>query len=245
MLARLKIIKESSKKRCKQSIFWLPNLLTFFNAILGFLSILKAYDGDFITAAYYIIFAAIIDCFDGRLARAMGCSTYFGMELDSLSDAISFCLAPTFLLYCIAPEVNFLGKVILAFYLCAGLGRLAKFNVTCDKQQNEFIGLPTTIAALYISTFVLSQNWFQLYLPKFFSSGKFLFSLVFVISLLMISNIKFGSFKKYKIKLIRDLANLFIFLLALSVGLFYGLPVIFLILTCYILYFAFIFSFRN
>src|SRR5581483_7627158 len=110
--------------------------------------------------AYYIILAAFMDLIDGRLARALGSSSYFGMELDSLCDAISFCLAPSVLLYSWFPgPVVGWGTLSLVLYLCLGLSRLARFNLTAEKQQAAFIGLPTPIAAFFVSTLILSDTW--------------------------------------------------------------------------------------
>jgi CDP-diacylglycerol--serine O-phosphatidyltransferase len=189
-------LKKITRKQYKKSLSTIPCILTFLNAILGFLSIVKSFEGNYKAAAYYLIAAALLDGFDGRLARAFGSTSYFGMELDSLSDAISFCRAPMVLVYCWGPLEGTLSKLLLAFYLCAGLGRLARFNSTADQQQHYFIGLPTTIAAFFISSLVLSERFFvehQVYLRE---HPSLLLAAVGCSALLMISPIRFMSGKK-------------------------------------------------
>ncbi|CDK31038.1 CDP-diacylglycerol--serine O-phosphatidyltransferase [Candidatus Babela massiliensis] len=233
MLVRLRAIKniKSNRNRYRRSV---PCLFTFLNAIFGFLSILKSFEGNYRLSALFIILAALMDMLDGKIARALNSSSGFGMELDSLSDAISFCLAPTILLYCWLPKNNlmFITLSILSFYLCSGISRLAKFNTkTMPKTKNyEFIGLPTTAAALLIVTFVLSCNNLLLntMLKKFFILG-----LVSIISLLMISNLKFSSIKNFKIF---KVYTLFIFLLGIILTYYFGYILLFLGFLLYVVY---------
>lgn len=237
MLISLKVLRNLSKKRYKQSLFVIPYLFTYLNAIFGFLSILKAFEGDFITAAYYIILAALMDGCDGRLARALGSASYFGMELDSLCDAISFCLAPTILIYCWIPNTIALpGKLALAFYLCAGLARLAKFNTTTDKQQTDFIGLPTTIAAFFISSLVLYDSWIESHSWKLLLNKPVLFSVICFIAYLMVSSVRFYSFKKYKFNLPKDYPKLLIAVVLFSWAIAHGYPLLLILLSGYIIF---------
>jgi CDP-diacylglycerol--serine O-phosphatidyltransferase len=159
------------------------------NAVFGLVSILRALEGDYFSAAGYILLAILMDSFDGRLARALGSSSYFGMELDSLCDAVSFCLAPVVLLYSWhLGTIGFVGTAVLAFYLCAGLFRLARFNCkSSDGCIESFTGLPTTAAAFFIASLVM----FNLDVRN-----GLLFIFVVIISSLMISSIKLPSFKK-------------------------------------------------
>ena len=87
------------KKKGKQNLFIVPFLFTFANAVFGLLSVIKTLECEFVTASYCIILAALMDFFDGKLARAFNSTSCLGMELDSLCDAISFCFAPAILLY--------------------------------------------------------------------------------------------------------------------------------------------------
>lgn len=236
MLIRLKTFGQTSKKRYKQSLFLIPYLFTYLNAIFGFLSILKSCEQEYFAAAIYIILAALMDCFDGRLARAFGSSSYFGMELDSLCDAVSFCLAPIVLLYSwFADQIAFGGKAALVFYLCAGLARLAKFNTTSEQQSNEFIGLPTTIAAFFIATLVLSHSWITSHSLYLLLSKQILFPIITLIALLMVSKLKFYSFKRFKLYFPRDYVSVFILLMLFFWAVVHGYPLMFFMLSGYII----------
>lgn len=189
----VRLLRESGKKR----LFMVPFLFTFANACFGLLSILYALDDYYTIAAYCIIGASIVDMLDGRLARALGSTTSLGMELDSLCDAVSFCLAPAILLY----EIYFyydglLALITVGIYLCAGLFRLAKFNITCDQQKNAFIGMPTPIGALLVALSVIHYQWLMASSwGLLFSSSYLLMALGLFISFLMISKVRFANFK--------------------------------------------------
>jgi CDP-diacylglycerol---serine O-phosphatidyltransferase len=218
----------------KNSLFLIPYFFTFANAILGLLAVFKALDCDFIIAAYCILLAAFMDCFDGRLARAFGSSSVLGMELDSLSDAISFCVAPAVLLYTWdVQDFGYFGIIALMIYLCAGIFRLAKFNVTCStKQSNCFLGLPTPIAAFFLVSFVLYEEWLS-NRAQFILNKNVLLGLIIFISFLMISTIPFPSFKKKNNK---RMIFMFFFLSLLGfVAFLRGYPLFMLIPVGYIL----------
>lgn len=235
----LKFLREQSKRQYKKSLFVIPFFFTFLNAFFGFLSIINSLENNYIAAAYYILLAAFMDGFDGRLARALGSSSCFGMELDSLCDAISFCLAPTVLLYSWYPgEISMFGLSILGLYLCAGLARLARFN-SSDKpssQNGTFNGLPTTIAAFLIASIVLHAGWIATHPCKVLLYKQVLYGLVSFLALLMVSSIKFPAFKKYKISSPTDYAFFVCALIIFSCCLFRGYPLFLCMLTFYLLY---------
>ena len=154
----LKMLRESGKRK----LFVIPYLFTFGNAFFGFLAVIKTFDHEFVTAAYCIMAAALMDMFDGRLARAFDSASYLGIELDSLSDAVSFCFAPVVLLYsAYLDETGAWGIAALTAYLCAGLLRLAKFNLVTSQKgiSSYFSGLPTPVAAFFSVQFVISYEW--------------------------------------------------------------------------------------
>lgn len=180
----------------------IPHLFTFANACFGFLSVVNAIEGNYSVAAYCIFVAFVTDVIDGRLARAFGSSSGFGMELDSLCDAVSFCFAPTILLYsCFWSMSSFVYLLVLAFYLCAGLARLARFNLSQGTQTHFFSGLATPVAALLLVHLVLYEWWFAS--SSYFSwlihdTGLAFF--VSALALLMVSPVPFFSFKLVKRK---------------------------------------------
>jgi len=184
---RIKLLKQGRDNR-KSLLRAVPFLFTYLNAVFGFLSILHSLEGQFSLAAFYLFLAALMDLCDGRLARVFGTTSCFGMELDSLCDAISFCLAPVILVYCWAPwYVSGWGKLALALFLCAGLARLARFNLTAHEPQPFFTGVPTPVAAFLVAGMVL------------FGIGEshpfVVYFLIMAIAYAMISRIRFPSFK--------------------------------------------------
>ena len=196
----------------------LPSVLTLVGVCLGISSIKFAMDGNFAFAVLFLIVAAILDGLDGRVARLIKGTSNFGKELDSLTDFVSFGIAPAFIIY--FWELNKLGKIgwlLVLFYAVCCVLRLARFNLTKfeDKEEwknNFFQGIPSPAGGCLIL------------LPLIFDLSNFsnLISLkvitpylTIIVSLLLISKLPTYSFKKISIK-----RNMTIFLL-LGVGLFF------------------------
>ncbi|MEW8994569.1 phosphatidylcholine/phosphatidylserine synthase [Clostridium sp.] len=137
----------------------IPNLLTFTNLSLGVLSILETFEENYFLAAIFIIIAALIDRYDGRIARFLNVSSDLGTQLDSLSDLISFGVAPAFLVFI---KYNFLdldymkviGGCFLLSYIISGSYRLAKYNTS--QFDGIFTGVPITVAGSIIALFSLA-----------------------------------------------------------------------------------------
>jgi len=224
------------QKKGKRNLFVIPYFFTFANAIFGLLAVIQTFEGNFVGAAYCIMLAGVMDLFDGKLARAFGSTSYLGTELDSLCDAVSFCFAPSILLYSLFfKNVGLLGVFVLSLYLCCGLLRLAKFNISSASQNRDiryFVGLPTTVAAFLIAQLVAHFDWVANNLLPFLKNPFFLALFIFAIALLMISPVPFSSFKKIQPKVLLMAGTV----IASSglLGLMYGLPVIFLGLFSYI-----------
>ena len=185
----------------KKSRFILPNLLTLIGVCLGISSIKFALDQNYSLAVIFIIFAAILDTLDGRVARLIKGTSEFGKELDSLTDFVSFGIAPAFILY--FWELKNYGKlgwaITLIFSVCCVL-RLARFNLTkisddVEWKRNYFEGIPSPAGAILILLpliFELSEIKLNLDIKKFTPY------LVIVVAVLMISNIPTFSLKKIK-----------------------------------------------
>jgi len=205
MAVTLKALRLKVTESSKRNLFIIPYLFTFSNAVFGFLSIVKALEGDFVLSSCFILFAALMDMFDGKLARAFGSSSYLGMELDSLCDAISFCLAPTILLYTWKfNSFGLWGLAVLSFFLCCGLFRLAKFNIISAKKDNDigfFVGMPTPLAALLIAQMVIYYPWISTRVLGFIAHPVGLSLFVLLLGVLMVSPVYFLSFKKISPKL--------------------------------------------
>ena len=237
MAISLKVFKkELRKKRYKKSLSVVPYAFTFANATFGFLSMVHALEGNITLSALFILCAAFMDSIDGRLARYFRVTSSLGMELDSLCDAVSFCLAPMLLLYSSYEEASSFFIVALVMALCAGLFRLARFNTISTKNKDDFFkGLPTTISAMFIASLVyyratLSSGIFAPLLEE-----QWLGMTVLLLAFLMISPIHFPSFKKRSLH-----AVIFRFLLFLTgalvlLSLFCNIPVFFIATFTYIL----------
>jgi len=189
-----------------------PNLFTAINMFCGFLSILSASDGNYNYAAWLIFIAAIFDALDGLVARLTNSSSELGVELDSLSDIVSFGAAPSFLLYkTYFYAFDIWGIIISSLPLIVGGFRLARFNIQLvGFSKSFFLGLPIPTSALTLASFVLA----------FFNDGyskpisDFITPLVLVLSYLMISNIRYETIPKFTIAGVKEKPFHFIFLIA-------------------------------
>jgi CDP-diacylglycerol--serine O-phosphatidyltransferase len=137
-----------------------PNAVTLTNITFGFLGIVAAAHGHFEQAVIWLFSAGLCDMVDGRLARLLDASSQFGMELDSLSDAISFGIAPAVLVYFAGLErAGAIGMIAAVAYVLCAILRLARFNVEkTDLCSITFRGLPTPIAAGYMMSFVMMRG---------------------------------------------------------------------------------------
>lgn len=205
----------------------LPNLFTLGNGFFGFCSIVFAAKGDYISAAYFILLGALMDSLDGRIARMLGVSSSLGLQLDSLSDAISFCLAPAFLMYFWKLKLaGPLGFIICSAFLLAGLFRLARFNITSEEQTIYFLGVPTTLAGCFLATMLINSYQMTFNFHHMCALGIS----VILLSYLMVSTIPFPTFKQFNKRWL------------IFVGLFSGAFVIIMGLIK-VLFFFFIFYF--
>jgi CDP-diacylglycerol---serine O-phosphatidyltransferase len=186
----------------KKSRFILPNLLTIIGVCLGISSIKFALDENYSLAVIFIVFAAILDALDGRIARLIKGTTEFGKELDSLTDFVSFGIAPAFILY--FWELKNYGKIgwaiTLIFSVCCVL-RLARFNLTkisedAEWKLNYFEGVPSPAGAglaLLPLVYELSELQFSVDVK---SVTPFF---IIIVALLLISKIPTYALKKIKI----------------------------------------------
>jgi len=140
----------------RRGIYLLPNLFTTAALFAGFFAVVQALDGRFQTAAVAIFAAIVLDGLDGRIARLTHTQSEFGAQYDSLSDMVSFGVAPAVLSYTWA--LHSLGKIgwIVAFLYCAGAAlRLARFNTNIGAfDKRYFQGLPSPAAAALVAGFV-------------------------------------------------------------------------------------------
>ncbi|HUL44350.1 MAG TPA: CDP-diacylglycerol--serine O-phosphatidyltransferase [Bacteroidota bacterium] len=174
-----------------------PSLFTVLNIFSGFRSIIHTAQGDYVLASWFIILAAIFDVLDGIMARITKSSSGFGVEFDSLSDVVSFGAAPSFLVYSVfLHTMEGIGMLVSAMPLILGALRLARFNTQLVGYDKEYFrGLPIPATAVTIGAFVL-QNLQEgntlTGLP-----AALLAPMVVVLSILMVSTIKYDTVPKF------------------------------------------------
>jgi len=206
--------KQFIKSRfARRGIYWLPNLFTIASLFFGFYSIVQAMNGRFEYAAMAIFVSMVLDGLDGRIARLTHTQSAFGAELDSLSDMVSFGVAPALVVYVWALQdfagmkaVEWLGPWlttklgwIAAFIYCACAAlRLARFNTTLDVVDKRFFqGLPSPAAACLVAGLVWALNEYQIKGQdvKWLAWGLTAFA-----GLTMVSNFKFYSGKDINLR---------------------------------------------
>ena len=180
-----------------KKIYIVPNLVTTGNMLCGFYSVIESIRGNFVLAAWIIILGQIFDLLDGRIARFAKATSSFGVEYDSLSDVITFGMAPAFLIYLSSmKDFGRLGWIISFLFVACGAIRLARFNVSADEEvpDNYFQGLPTPAGAACVATFTIFKN--DIGIPTFDGLTYVMGAIAIVIPILMVSSIPFPSFKK-------------------------------------------------
>ena len=216
-----KNIKLVSKKNSRVI---LPNILTLIGVCIGLSSIKFAFDGKFELSIIAVIIAAIIDGLDGRIARLIKGTSKVGKELDSLTDVISFGVAPAFIMYFWSlSEIGRLGWLISLIYVVCVALRLARFNVSSEGEtswkDNFFEGIPSPAGGVLVL------------MPLVFSLSEFKFlninyqvivpTLFIIISILLISKIPTYSLKKIVVPRSASIFLLF------SVILYFGLVLVY------------------
>lgn len=176
-----------------RKIYIVPNFVTTANMFCGFYSMIASIHGDFQAAAWAIMAASIFDMLDGRIARLAKATSQFGVEYDSLSDLVSFGVAPGLLLYLSALEpFGRLGWAAAFLFVACGALRLARFNVFSGSlPKNFFQGLPIPMAAGMVATFVIfsrAMGWEDVQFATLI--------IAFVFASLMVSTVPFPSFKE-------------------------------------------------
>ncbi len=179
----------------KKGIYILPNLFTSASLFAGFYSIVATLNGDFRRAAWAIVVSALCDAADGRIARMTATTSKFGVEYDSLADLTAFGLAPGILVYewALRPYGKWGWSAAFLYVVCGAL-RLARYNVQIDTVEAvSFKGLPIPASAGMIVTSILLFYKFDGGVP---TSHPVILLVMFLLSFLMVSNVKFSSFKE-------------------------------------------------
>ncbi len=186
--------------RKRQAMYLIPNLCTTGNLFCGVFAILSVFNGQHLSAAIAILVGMIFDMLDGKLARLTNSTGQFGIEYDSLSDVVSFGVAPGLLIYSYALSgQGMFGVAVMFAYVAMGAVRLARFNATVSNADSKyFTGLAIPAAAGVIASLVI----FDLHITQLGSEVKPLLILVitFALAFLMVSTIKYRSFKDLKFR---------------------------------------------
>lgn len=174
-----------------------PNTFTFGNMFCGLAAIIQSFNGNFEWAAYLILVGALLDAFDGMVARLVKASSAIGVQLDSLADVITFGVAPSILVYKLSLEsLGWLGLFISGLIMMGGAYRLARFNVQLvGFDKDHFVGLPIPAQAATLCAFILSENWFENLLGV--DKQVLLIPLVILLAFLMVSVIKYDTLPKF------------------------------------------------
>ena len=186
--------KPEMSENMRKGIYILPNLFTTGSLFAGFYSMVASTNGDFRTAAIWILVSSIFDGLDGKVARLTGTASKFGVEYDSLADMVAFGVTPGLLMYCWAlrPFGRLGWLAAFLFVACAAL-RLARFNVQVTTVESKrFVGLPTPAAASMVSSTVLLFSHFGW--PSSYKKLAILV-LIYLLAFLMVSNFRYYSFK--------------------------------------------------
>lgn len=204
----------------KLKIYFLPNLMTAGNLFCGFVALTKIVEADFANKAAYtqslnealifILIACVFDILDGRVARMGGKESPFGQEFDSLADLISFGAAPAFLMHrFVLKDVTFpapeAGWFIASVYMVCGAFRLARFNalaIVGDEKaaSKDFIGFPIPAAAGLVVSITMFLLWCE---KKEYTTENWRYALPIImlfLSFMMVSNVRYPSFKSLNLK---------------------------------------------
>jgi len=209
--------KENGRKRKQIPRTVIPSFFTLMNLFCGFLAIISVAEGRLFFGAWLIVFAGLFDALDGFMARLSNATSQFGIELDSISDVVSFGVAPGFLLYAFGlGEMPFVGIILSALTPLCGAVRLARYNVDAQESRGDYFkGLPIPGQAIMIAAFYLTfYNQLEMFSGLEYGLNTVLVPVIVVLAFLMVSTIPFDkmpSFDRESIKRNKGKLSLFIF----------------------------------
>lgn len=172
-----------------------PSFFTLMNLLCGFLALTQVLEGAFVLSCWLIVLAGFFDLMDGMMARLTDADSPFGVQLDSLSDVVSFGVAPSFLVYGYALDTfGPLGMIVAALPALCGSVRLARYNVNTENDDKEgFEGLPIPGQAMAIVALILAAENSEWGAYLALDSLQVLLPIVVVLSGLMVSSIRFDA----------------------------------------------------
>ena len=196
------VVSEDGKKVTRKGIHLLPNLLTTASLFSGFFSIVSAINGNFIASGMALFAAQMLDGLDGRVARLTNSQSLFGAQYDSLCDVISFGLAPAIIVFLWGLDsLGQTGWVFSFFYVAAAALRLARFNTYIGSEDSYFKGLPSPVASGMVVYYVWAMSSYGIQGEEVGSLLAILTAILTgCVSLLMVVNIPYYSFKEIELK---------------------------------------------
>lgn len=230
LASKMRLQRKLAREKVRQGAFLLPSLLTVGSVFLSFWAIVSIYNlgaggpagqamprEGVLTMAAWLLFAAFwLDGLDGKVARLTGTTSEFGLQLDSLADVLSFGMAPALLAYSwVLHPFGRVGWLISFLFVICGACRLARFNVqtTAAPDKRYFTGLPIPCAALTIAAMVLNFPVLERSSPMAYA----MLGLVVVLSFLMVSKIRYRSFKDIDLRRARSPRSVVLIALFISV----------------------------
>lgn len=225
-----------------------PSIFTVANMVCGFYALLAAHMGEYTSGGLAIIGGIVFDMLDGRVARLVHGESVFGVEFDSLSDFLTFCVSPAYLVYALLLKDYGVGGFVVAFVfaLCGGL-RLARFNAVVHVGQGSkthFQGLPTPAAAGFLASFIILYEIVELDKPARTLSfvmdqiplvASFVPFVVLALAFLMVSNVPYAAAKRPDLLHPRNVKLMGGVALFLAFLYFYPQNAIFLLFLFYVL----------
>lgn len=228
-------------------LYVLPNAFTAGSMFLAIISLIWASQESFVWACWAIVVSGVLDGLDGRVARLTGTASKFGVEFDSLADIVAFGVAPAMLVYFyLGQYYGRLGVIVCTLFAIFGAIRLARFNITTSSEPNSFIGLPIPATAIFLVSWILLNETYAFFpLPStqkldvlsneiVFGNGwgyGILFC-VLCVGILMVSNIRYPSFKKIQ----WNLKTFIILLILCGVLLYRPIESLGVLMSGYVLY---------
>lgn len=180
-----------------KGVYILPNMITTLSLFSGFLGILWAIAGGYEAAAMAILFAALMDGLDGKVARLTNSASEFGVQYDSLADLVAFGAAPALLMW--QWQLHAFGRLGIAvafIYMACGALRLARFNVsTAVTSKKFFIGIPIPAAGCSVVTLIFFKEFIPTWFEPFFPAV--VLGMTLLLGILMVSRVRYISFKEY------------------------------------------------
>ena len=191
----------------------IPQLFTVGNLFCGFLALHYAFQGSYVSAAWLVFLGAVLDKMDGKIARAMGKDSLFGIQFDSIVDVCTFGFVPAVIMY--QSYLNSGWGLALAFiFLLCGAVRLARFNTLSlndEKDEDYYLGLPITTAAICLTKFSVFENSWQ---STYATPAAALLALF--LSFMMVSRLDYDSMPNFRGRSVADRFKQLFFIVSIS-----------------------------